>query len=218
MNTITSTLPLQTGIATNPTETPQIGAEFNNFLQLLTAQLRNQDPLSPADSTQFVEQLATFSSLEQQVKSNTSLETIATMMGDLHAIVASEWLGQSVSVESAWVPFDGKPVEFTADIPQDVDNAILTIRDNAGAEVWSSALDPSAISHSWSGRNQRNDAQPQGVYQFGVDLYRGDAFAGTLAPRIITTVTDIANENGVLKFGTASNLTTDLENVRKVEE
>ena len=44
-----------------------IGEEFNSFIQLLTAQVRNQDPLAPLDSTQFVEQLATFSTLEQQV-------------------------------------------------------------------------------------------------------------------------------------------------------
>ncbi|MEZ5946734.1 MAG: flagellar hook capping FlgD N-terminal domain-containing protein [Hyphomonas sp.] len=54
------------GIASTATQ-PGIGEEFNSFIQLLTAQVRNQDPLSPMDSTQFVEQLATFSTLEQQV-------------------------------------------------------------------------------------------------------------------------------------------------------
>lgn len=38
----------------------QFGSEYNSFIKLLTAQVRNQDPLSPMDSTQFVEQLATF--------------------------------------------------------------------------------------------------------------------------------------------------------------
>ena len=216
MNIISPTANPQSAVPTAPSNPPQIGAEFNNFLLLLTAQLRNQDPLSPADSTQFVEQLATFSSLEQQVKSNASLETIATMMGDLHAIVASEWLGQTVSVESSWVPFEGEPVEFSADIPPGVDHAILTVKDNSGEEVWSSVLDPDAASYTWQGQNLDNDLLPQGIYQFGVDLYRGDEFAGAVAPRIITTVTDIANENGTLKFGTLSKLTTDLENVRKV--
>lgn len=61
------------------------GDEFNNFLQLLTAQIRNQDPLEPLDSTQFVEQLATFSSLEQQVQSNSRLDTIAATLSDLYA-------------------------------------------------------------------------------------------------------------------------------------
>lgn len=54
--------------------------EFDTFLTLLTAQIRNQDPLAPLDSTQFVEQLATFSNLELQAEGNQTLESIARMM------------------------------------------------------------------------------------------------------------------------------------------
>ncbi len=54
--------------------------QFDTFLNLLTAQIRNQDPLAPLDSTQFVEQLATFSNLELQAKNNQILESIASML------------------------------------------------------------------------------------------------------------------------------------------
>lgn len=54
--------------------------EFTTFLTLLTAQIRNQDPLAPLDSTQFVEQLATFSQLELQANGNAVLEDIASML------------------------------------------------------------------------------------------------------------------------------------------
>ena len=53
-----------------------IDADFESFLQLLTAQLRNQDPLSPLDSTQFVAQLASFSTVEQLVNANTRLDAL----------------------------------------------------------------------------------------------------------------------------------------------
>lgn len=56
------------------------GEEFSTFLTLLTAQIRNQDPLAPLDSTQFVEQLATFTNLELQAKGNAVLEDIAMML------------------------------------------------------------------------------------------------------------------------------------------
>lgn len=56
------------------------GEEFNTFLTLLTAQIKNQDPLAPLDSTQFVEQLATFTNLELQAKGNQHLEDIAQML------------------------------------------------------------------------------------------------------------------------------------------
>lgn len=54
--------------------------DFNAFLSLLTAQVRHQDPLAPLDSTQFVEQLATFSALEQQVRTNEHLEAIGALI------------------------------------------------------------------------------------------------------------------------------------------
>ena len=72
----------------NETETPNVatdtsqstGEEFSTFLTLLTAQIKNQDPLAPLDSTQFVEQLATFSNLELQAKGNQSLDLIAALL------------------------------------------------------------------------------------------------------------------------------------------
>ncbi|MGJ8560756.1 MAG: flagellar hook assembly protein FlgD [Litorimonas sp.] len=57
-----------------------VNEQFDTFLNLLTAQIKNQDPLAPMDSTQFVEQLATFSNLELQAKNTAILEDIASMM------------------------------------------------------------------------------------------------------------------------------------------
>src|SRR5208282_4077239 len=52
--------------------------DYNEFLQLLVAQLKNQDPTNPTDPTQFVSQLASFSSVEQQVNTNTMLSSLLT--------------------------------------------------------------------------------------------------------------------------------------------
>ena len=51
---------------------------YNDFLQLLIAQLKNQDPTQPTDSTQFMSQLATFSEVEQTANSNSKLDSLLT--------------------------------------------------------------------------------------------------------------------------------------------
>lgn len=62
---------------------------YNEFLQLLMAQMKHQDPTSPTDSTQWVSQLATFSSVEQAVQANSKLDQILqnTALGDAEALL-----------------------------------------------------------------------------------------------------------------------------------
>lgn len=78
--------PVSTATSSAPSTTSPISdnadlsSEFNQFLELLTTQVQNQDPFQPLDSTQFVEQLATFSALEQQVQSNDLLKKILTAL------------------------------------------------------------------------------------------------------------------------------------------
>lgn len=68
--------------------------------------------MSPLDLTQFVEQLATFSALEQQVRSNVSLESIATMIYDMGSLIAGQWLGKTVSFESSRSPIPDPTSSF----------------------------------------------------------------------------------------------------------
>ena len=187
----------------NATATPQnFGQEFTSFIQLLTAQVRNQDPLSPMDSTQFVEQLATFSTL-----------------GDLHAIIASDWLGQKISVESSWVPYGGSEVEFTADIPDAADRAVLSVRNTDGDVVHTRSLKSKDDTYTWDGKlDGTGEEAADGIYQFSIDLFDEEGgYLGTMAPRIITTVTDVSTEDGETVLGTESHLTTDVSNARKEE-
>lgn len=196
-----------------------VGEEFNNFLKLLTAQLRHQDPLSPLDSTQFVEQLASFSTLEQQVRANSSLESMASMIGDLHSMYANEWIGQTVTVESSWVPYTGNAVEYAVDAPEEATHAVVNIANSAGEIVHSEPIDLSKERHSWDGRLASGGAATSGeVFEFGIDIFSGEAYLGTVAPQVVTKVTDVGSDNGEMRIGTSSHLTADLGKVRKVEE
>lgn len=206
-----STASSSTSTATNFNE------DFDAFLQLLTAQIRNQDPLQPLDSTQFVEQLATFSSLEQQVETNNTLGNIATMIGDLHTVLANDWLGQEVAVSSKHVAYEGKPVEFEVDPSHSYDEAILTVKDSQNQVVWQEALNTDDPRHTWDGTTaNKSSPASQGIYEFQVDLFSGGQPIASTQAEIVSKVTTLATENGQMRIGTNNRLTADLADVRKL--
>jgi len=195
----------------------QMGSEYNSFIKLLTAQVRNQDPLSPMDSTQFVEQLATFSSLEQLVNSNTALASIASMISDLNGLMASQWLGEEVTFASSWMPYTGNPATYSYEAPQGTTKSVLTVKDADGNAVWTETLDPEKTVFSWNGQlTSGGVATEDKMYEFVIDYYEDNAFKGTAVPNVITKVTDIVSEGGTLRLGTTSGLTVDLAQARKL--
>ena len=77
-----------------------LNENFDTFLNLLTAQLRNQDPLDPTDPTEFVSQLTQFSQLEQSVAQTAQLEEIAAIQRSASALDGLNFLGREVEAVS----------------------------------------------------------------------------------------------------------------------
>lgn len=76
--------------ATPPANATALSSDFETFLKMLTVQMQNQDPLNPIDSTEYAMQLATFSSVEQQVLTN---DLLRQMMGGQGAqLLDAAWL------------------------------------------------------------------------------------------------------------------------------
>src|SRR3954453_10133229 len=80
---------MQVGSATSTTSTssatpavsPANLVNYNQFLQLLVAQMKNQDPTNPTDSSQYLSQLASFSAVEQAVQTNSKLDQLIQTSG-----------------------------------------------------------------------------------------------------------------------------------------
>jgi flagellar basal-body rod modification protein FlgD len=71
---MTTTLPF--GANQTTPQTSKTAVDYQSFLKLLIAEMKNQDPTKPMDSTQYVAQLATFSQVEQSVQTNSKLDQI----------------------------------------------------------------------------------------------------------------------------------------------
>lgn len=93
---MTTVSPVNNATATDTTTTTSSASslDYNAFLRLLIAQLKNQDPTEPMDSTQFVAQLATFSQVEQSVTTNSKLDSLLTAQS---LTMADAFIGRTVT-------------------------------------------------------------------------------------------------------------------------
>lgn len=135
---IASTLPPAGTTATGSAAagSTSIAGDLKSFLQLLTTQLRNQDPLAPTDSTQFVTQLAMFAQAEQSVNTNRRLDEIAGVVRGQALANASSFLGREVVVPSDTLAFDGStPARFSYTVPAGARSVSLEILDETGKVV-----------------------------------------------------------------------------------
>ena len=95
------------GTGAAATSAKELEESYNSFLTLLTAQISNQDPLKPVDSTQFVSQLAQLTQVEQSIATNASLEQISGMLSTVGAMSDLQLIGRDVLVPSNQVKMSG---------------------------------------------------------------------------------------------------------------
>lgn len=137
--------------------------DFDTFLQLLTAQLRNQDPLSPLEGTEFVAQLATFSSVEQLIAVNESVDALRSATTGSAISALSQWIGQSVSVADGSFRATGEPVRFVAPDAGAGENLVAEIATADGTVLRQLAVFPAADGlATWDGTDgSGNPVAPQ---------------------------------------------------------
>lgn len=193
-----------------PTQTPQVTApkadaskassnmagDFETFLTLLTTQMRNQDPLKPMESTEFVAQLASFSSVEQQVRTNDGLERILEVLSGGAADGLAAWIGREVRGPGK-ADFSGVPVDVEVAPVTGADRSVLVVRNDFSQVVARKPAEPLDGRVSWDGTTDLGAQAPHGRYSFELEGYRGDALSGTTPGRVFSTVTEVRFENGL---------------------
>ena len=150
----------------------QLGVDYNNFLTLLTAQIQNQDPLQPMDSTQFVSQLAQLSQVEQAVQSNANLEKLNTQLSSVSGIVSLGLVGRQVQVASDKLQLAAGAAQTTYRLSATAASASATITDAAGTVVRTlTGLATTAgteLPLAWDGRNDAGQALADGTYHVAI--------------------------------------------------
>lgn len=142
-----------TAAAATTTTTTSAGASTaqingNTFLQLLMTQLQNQNPLDPMNPTEFTQQLVSYSALEQQIESNTKLDSLTTKLSALSAQSSISYLGTTAELNSNIGALQSGQANWSYDLPSDARSVQLTVTDANGATVYSGAGDTGAGAHA----------------------------------------------------------------------
>lgn len=173
-----------------------LASDFDTFLKMLTAQVTNQDPLNPTDSTDFAAQLATFSNVEQGVKTNELLENLITQFGGSGMAEMASWVGMEARVEAAGY-FSGSPITLSPNPIVGADQNFLVVRNSSGSVVQRSEIPVSAEAMEWAGVNDSGTPFSDGLYSFSLNSYSKGEQIGEIPVEVYSRVTEARGEGGI---------------------
>lgn len=162
------------------------------FLQILTTQLTNQNPLDPVDTTEFTNQLAQFSSLEQQVDTNVRLGEILDSLQISSSFSAFSYIGNDVEIASNQGVVQNGAAEWQYALQGGADDVEIRVRDGSGRLVYQEDL----------------GSQNSGTYSFDFDS------ADALTPVengdvLFLSIEASTNSGGVVSTDIVTNVTVD---------
>ncbi len=181
--------------ATADTTAGAVTGDFQTFLTLLTTQMKNQDPLKPMDSTEFVSQLASFSAVEQQIRSNDRLDDILGVLSGGTPAGLAEWIGKEVQA-AAKADYTGDPVEVGVTPVAEADRAQLVVKNDFDQVVAHRTVEPGATSVTWDGLDDLGNALAEGRYGFSLESYKGDSLLDSQAGKVFTKVREVRMVDG----------------------
>ena len=192
-----------------------LSSDFDTFLQMLTAQMRNQDPLNPLDSTEFASQLATFSSVEQQVVTNDLLGNMITLLGVGGLGDMANWVGRAVRSDAP-AYFDGTPIALSVAPSHLADESYLEVYDDTDTLVQRLPLTPGQTTFEWAGVDDSGTPFVAGHYNFVVDNISQAESIGQTPVSSYQEVTEARINNGELVLVLNGGYPVDVENITGV--
>lgn len=210
------------GSSSSSSSTSMTGARladnFDTFLQILTTQLRNQNPLDPLDTNQFTQQLVQFSGVEQQLKTNQFLEAMMTSTQNANNSQAVSYIGKIVTAEGSKTELvEGKATWHFATAK--AASITATVRDKDGNVVYTKTgtVKQGESVFTWDGIGSDGRKKPEGSYSVTIEGRDGDGKLVDVATQMTGEVTgiDFSGSEPVLIVGGAKVNLSSILSVRQ---
>jgi flagellar basal-body rod modification protein FlgD len=182
--------------ANTATKESSSAMDQSDFLTLMTAQMKNQDPFDPVDNTQMVAQMAQFSSLAGISEMNTTLQAIAAKLGATSTADMVSWVGRTVLTEGAvaYPRTDGSlggVIELGADAAE-----VNVVIEGPNGEILKSvslgAAKAGPMDFEWDGTTDTGEAAGSGPFTIRVAAQNADGDQITAKPLVWAPVTSVA--------------------------
>ena len=187
--------------ATPTTATPTGSSTLgeNSFLQLLTAQLQNQDPLNPTSDSQFVAELAQFSSVEQMTTANSTLQQLVVGQASNNQTADASLVGRSVLYNTDQVSLtSGEPATLYANFGSTAASVTATVTNAQGQVVRTLHLGEEQAGQqamTWDGLDDQGNPLPSGTYTVQISATDQSGGAVTVSQEARSLVTGISFQN-----------------------
>lgn len=179
--------------STSSSATTAASEAYTTFLTVLTTELTNQNPLDPTDTSEFTGQLIQLASLEQQVDTNSQLETMTSSLNALTASMGIGYMGSTVTADGDTAPLQDGSASWVYTLDGDAESVTLTITDEDGNTVWTGSGDTSEGSHTltWDGTGTDGNTYSDGSYTLTVSATDADGDTVSSSTQIVGTVTGV---------------------------
>ena len=181
------------GVSSNPNSAlsgtrQTIAQNFDTFLQLLTTQLKNQNPLDPLDTNQFTQQLVQFTGVEQQLKTNEFLEAMMTSTQTANNSQAVSYVGKIVTAAGTKAEMVDSAVSWHFAVKSKAD-IIATVRDAKGNVVYTKAgtVNQGESVFSWDGIGNDGKQREDGSYTVTIEARDSNG-------KLVDVATDMTGE------------------------
>ena len=199
-----------------PTATQDL--DKDSFLKLLVTQLQNQNPLEPMENTEFIGQMAQFSSLEQQVQTNSNLSELALATSAQISSQAVNLVGKQVMVPGDHVELVDTEADIHLSLPASIATGQVEVVDENGdvvRRIRLGAQSEGPLTVTWDGRDDEGRVVEPGSYRIRAEGLDAQGRTVDIATHLLARVDAVVFEAGIPRLRAGGRM-VNLGDVREV--
>ena len=182
---------------TNPNTGTSAADQTQNFLKLLIAQIKNQDPMSPMDASTMTAQMSQLNMVSSMGTMNTSMQAMLAQMQSANFMNQASLIGHSPMVAGSSINYTGGEVMLGANLANPLQDVVATIKDASGNVVGTADLgnlNSGMANFVFDGVDASGAKMPNGIYRVEISGKNNAGTNESPAPYVGSPVVSILKE------------------------